>query len=74
VFQIKLKVKDGECSNDGFIIIPSRISSNPKNNDLIPTPYTKQESIDSVISVLKKNGQHLDNPVEEYPLEWDDDD
>ncbi len=74
VFQIKLRVKDGECSNDGFIIIPSRISSVQKYNDLIPTPYTKQENIDSVLSVLKKNGQKLDNPVEEYPLSWADED
>jgi poly-gamma-glutamate synthesis protein (capsule biosynthesis protein) len=59
VFQIKLRVKDGECTNDGFIIIPSRISSVQKYNDLIPTPYTKQENIDSVLSVLKKNGQKL---------------
>ncbi len=72
VFQIKLRVKDGVCENKGFIIIPSRISSNTKYNDLIPTPYTKQENIDSVLSVLKKNGERLDNPVPEYPLSWGD--
>ncbi len=70
VFQIKLRVKDGVCENDSFIIIPSRISSNAKYNDFIPTPYTKQENIESLISVLKKNGQRLDNPVEEYPVSW----
>ncbi len=70
VFQIKLRVKDGVCENDSFIIIPARISSNGKYNDFIPTPYTKQENIESLISVLKKNGQKLDNPVEEYPLSW----
>lgn len=70
VFQIKLRVKDGECTNDGFIIIPSRISSVSKFNDLIPTPYTNQENIDAMLSVLKKNGQKLDNPVAEYPLSW----
>ncbi len=68
VFQIKLRVKDGQCANEGFLIIPSRISSNAKYNDLIPTPYTKQENIESVLSVLKKNGQKLSNPVTEYPL------
>ena len=72
VFQIKMRVKDGVASNDGFIIIPSRISSNAKYNDFIPTPYTKQENIESVLSVLKKNGEKLDNPVEEYPTSWPD--
>ena len=72
VFQIKMRVKDGVVSNDGFIIIPSRISSNAKYNDFIPTPYTKQENIESVLSVLKKNGEKLDNPVEEYPTAWPD--
>ena len=72
VFQIKMRVKDGVASNDGFIIIPSRISSNAKYNDFIPTPYTKQENIESVLSVLKKNGEKLDNPVEEYPTAWPD--
>jgi len=70
VFQVKLKVKDGACVSDAFRIIPARISSNAKTNDLIPTPYTKQENIDSVLSVLKKNGSNIDNPVEEYPLTW----
>ena len=70
VFQIKLRVKDGVCTNDGLIIIPSRISSVSKFNDLIPTPYDSQESIDAVLSVLKKNGQKLENPVAEYPLSW----
>lgn len=72
VFQIKLRVKDGVCTNDGFIIIPARISSNAKTNDLIPTPYDKQENIESVLSVLRTNGQKLVNPVEEYPLSWPD--
>ena len=72
VFQIKLRVKDGVASNDGFIIIPARISSNVKYNDFIPTPYTKQENIESVLSVLKKNGQKLTSPVTDYPLAWPD--
>ena len=72
VFQIKLRVKDGAAATDGFIIIPSRISSNSKYNDFIPTPYTKQENIESVLSVLRKNGQKLQNPVTDYPLAWPD--
>ncbi|HNW86386.1 MAG TPA: CapA family protein [Candidatus Limiplasma sp.] len=72
VFQIKMRVKDGVATNDGFIIIPARISSNSKYNDFVPTPYTKQENIESVLSVLKKNGQSLTGAVEEYPLAWPD--
>ena len=72
VFQIKMRVKDGVATNDGFIIIPARISSNVKYNDFIPTPYTKQENIESVLSVLKKNGQKLTGAVTEYPLSWPD--
>ncbi len=73
IFQIKFRVKDGEVSTpDGFIIIPARISSNSSYNDFIITPYTKRESIDSVVSVLKKNGEKLENPVAEYPLSWEE--
>lgn len=71
IFQIKFNVKDGVVTTpDGFIIIPARISSNTSYNDFIITPYTKRESIESVVSVLKKNGEHLDNPVEDYPTSW----
>ena len=72
VFQIKFRVKDGVATDDGFIIIPARISSNTAYNDFIPTPYTKQENIDSVLNVLKRNGQKLVGPVSEYPLAWPD--
>ncbi|HPJ03057.1 MAG TPA: CapA family protein [Candidatus Limiplasma sp.] len=71
IFQIKFRIKDGEVSTpDGFIIIPARISSNTNDNDMIITPYTKRENIDSVISVMQKNGDHLENPVPEYPTSW----
>ena len=71
IFQIKFRIKDGEVTTpDGFIIIPARISSNSSYNDFIITPYTKRENIDSVISVLLKNGEHLDNPVADYPTSW----
>jgi hypothetical protein len=73
LFQIKFRVKDGEVTTpDGFIIIPARISSNTSYNDFIITPYTKRENIDSVVSVLKKNGEQLDNPVSDYPLSWEE--
>ena len=72
IFQIKFRLKDGEVSTpDGFIIIPARISSNTSYNDFIITPYTKRENIDSVISVLKKNGEKLDHPVSDYPTSWE---
>ena len=74
VFQIRFRVKDGVAANDSFIIIPSRISSNAKYNDFIPTPYTKQENIESVLNVLKSNGASLENPVAAYPLKWPDED
>jgi poly-gamma-glutamate synthesis protein (capsule biosynthesis protein) len=71
IFQIKFRVMDGSVLTPyGFIIIPARISSNTSYNDFIITPYTKRENIDSVISVLQKNGSHLDNPVTEYPTSW----
>ncbi|MFH1513468.1 MAG: CapA family protein [Bacillota bacterium] len=72
LFQIKFRVKDGVAASDGFIVIPARISSNTSYNDFIITPYTKQENINSVISVLKKNGEKLSNPVPEYPLSFGD--
>lgn len=72
IFQIKFNVKDGVVTTpDGFIIIPARISSNTSYNDFSITPYTKYENIESVITVLKKNGEQLENPVPEYPLSWD---
>ena len=70
IFQVKMRVKDGAATPDGFIIIPSRISSKPTTNDFAPTPYTKQENIESVLSVLRKNGKKLTSPVEDYPLSW----
>ncbi len=73
IFQIKFRVKEGVAGSDGFVIIPARISSNGKYNDFIPTPYTKQENIESVLSVLNKNGQKLQSPVTEYPLAWPED-
>ncbi len=70
VFQTRFRVKDGEITNEGFRIIPARISSRTDYNDFTPTPYDKQASIDSLISVLTKNGKKIDNPVSDYPLEF----
>lgn len=70
IFQVKMRVKDGEVSNDGFIIIPCRISSRTDYNDFAPTPYTKDQNIESMLSVLKRNGEKLSYAVESYPLKW----
>lgn len=70
IFQIRFRVKDGVAASEGFRIIPCRISSKTDYNDFIPTPYTGQSQIDNLLSVLKKNGNSLDNPVAEYPLDW----
>ena len=60
IFQIKFRVKDGEVTTpDGFIIIPARISSNTSYNDFIITPYTKRESIDSVVSLCSKRTANI---------------
>ncbi len=70
ILQARFRVKDGKATPAGFLIIPSRISSRTDYNDFAPTPYQKQENIESVLSVLRKNGQRLENPVSEYPLAW----
>lgn len=70
IFQTKFRVKDGAVTPEGFIIIPCRISSRTDYNDFTPTPYTKEQSIESVLTVLKKNGESLENPVSSYPLQW----
>ncbi len=71
VFQTKFRVKDGVATPDGFIIIPSRISSRTDYNDMCPTPFTKEENIEAVLKTLRENGKKLANPVAEYPLSWD---
>ena len=70
IFQTKFRVKDGTATPEGFIIIPCRISSFKNYNDFVPTPYDKDQNIESVVTVLKKNGQKLPYAVEEYPLKW----
>ena len=70
VFQTRFRVKDGVVSNEGFRIIPIRISSRTDYNDFAPTILTKDTAIDSVMSTLKENGRKLDYAVDEYPLEW----
>ena len=70
VFQTKFRVKDGEAKNEGFIIIPIRISSRTDRNDFIPTPLEKEKNIVDVLNTLKENGKKLQYAVTDYPLSW----
>ncbi|MBE5768795.1 MAG: CapA family protein [Clostridiales bacterium] len=72
LFQTRFRLKDGEITNEGFRIIPIRISSRTDRNDFVPTVLTKENAIDAVVSTLKENGKRLDYAVDEYPLEWAD--
>ncbi len=75
LFQTRFRIREGEegqtIANEGFIIIPIRISSRADKNDFIPTVLTKESTIDSIMLTLKDNGRkHCDYAVEEYPLAW----
>ncbi len=70
IFQTRFQVKDGVAAPEGFRIIPCRISSRSDYNDFAPTPYDSGSSIQSLLNVLKDNGKSLENPVPEYPLDW----
>lgn len=70
IFQTKFRVKDGVATPEGFLIIPCRISSFKNYNDFVPTPYDKDQNVQSVLTVLKKNGADLPYAVQEYPIKW----
>lgn len=77
LFQTRFRIREGEdgqeITNEGFIIIPIRISSRTDKNDFIPTVLTKESTIDSILNTLKENGRkHCKYAVAEYPLAWDD--
>ena len=72
LFQIRMRVRDGEVSDDGIKIIPCRISSRTDYNDFTPTPYTRETNIEAVISTLKRNSGSLEYALEDYPLLWPD--
>ncbi len=70
-FRIRGEGEEQQITNEGFIIIPIRISSRADKNDFIPTVLTKESTIDSILSTLKENGRkHCDYAVDEYPLAW----
>lgn len=70
VFQTRFRVKDGEVKNEGFKIIPIRISSRKDRNDFIPTPLEESTAVDSVLTTLRQNGRKLEYAVDTYPLTW----
>ena len=57
-------------TNEGFRILPIRISSRKDRNDFLPTPLTDITTVESVLSTLKSNGRKLTYAVENYPLDW----
>ena len=71
LFQTRFREKDGTIVNEGFRIIPIRISSRKDRNDFIPTPLTEATATDAVVTVLKSNGKNLKYAVPAYPLTWD---
>ena len=74
LFQTRFRIKEDEnareISNEGFIIIPIRISSRTDRNDFIPTVLTKESTIDAILSTLKEHGRKLEYAVDKYPLSW----
>ena len=72
IFQIRIRVKDGEATSEAIKLIPIRISSRTDYNDFAPTPYTKDTNIEAVIKTLRQNGKRLEYAVESYPLKWPD--
>lgn len=72
VFQIRFRVVEDRVDSTLFRIIPCRISSRTDYNDLIPTPYTKDNNIQAVVTTLKSNGKKLEYAVADYPLKWPD--
>ena len=74
LFQTRFRVREGdngqEITNEGFIIIPIRISSRTDRNDFLPTVLTKESTIDAIMNTLEEHGRKLEYAVDEYPLAW----
>ncbi len=72
IFQTRWRIweDEGEITNEGFRIIPIRISSRSDRNDFTPTPFGDGAAQDAVLTTLKSYGSKLDYAVSEYPLEW----
>ena len=71
LFQTRFRLNtEGVISNEGFRIIPIRISSSSSYNNFTPTVLTKDTAVDSVITTMKSNGKKLEYAVNDYPLDW----
>lgn len=68
IFQTRFRLRESVLAPEGFRIIPCRISSRTDRNDFAPTPYDRQQHIDSLLTVLQKNGSALAYHVPDYPL------
>ena len=78
LFQTRFRIRETEngqqITNEGFIIIPIRISSRTDRNDFIPTVLTKESTIDAIMTTLASYGKKLTYAVDEYPTSWGDED
>ncbi len=70
LFQMRWRVHENTITQEGWRIIPIRISSRSDYNDFAPTVLEKATAIDGLLTTLKENGKKLENPVAEYPLTW----
>lgn len=70
LFQMRWRAHENTITQEGWRIIPIRISSRSDYNDFAPTVLEKATAIDGLLTTLKENGKKLENPVAEYPLTW----
>lgn len=70
LFQLRLRIRDDVLTQEGFRILPIRISSRTDRNDLTPTLLDKASAVDSIITTLQENGKNLPFVVDEYKLGW----
>lgn len=70
IFQLRLRMRDGVLTQEGFRILPIRVSSRTDRNDFAPTLMDKVTAVDSILGTLKENGRTLQYAVEEYPQTW----
>ncbi|MBE5803210.1 MAG: CapA family protein [Clostridiales bacterium] len=70
IFQLRLRLRDGVLTQEGFRILPIRISSRTDRNDFAPSLMDKVTAVDSILGILKENGRTLQYAVEQYPVAW----
>jgi poly-gamma-glutamate synthesis protein (capsule biosynthesis protein) len=72
IFQQRFRVTDSGVQDAGMRVIPCRVSSVPKRNDFIPTPYDSEDA-ERVAVKLVKLGKGLAYALKAYPLDWPED-